>query len=425
MVVLGSMALDEGARAEARELLTAADFYFPAHRTIFDAFADLDADGAAVDLVLLLECLKSRGQAEAVGGGAYLAELVESTPSAANAGHYAQIVRDKAALRAIIAACTAARRDGLAGDVDAGQLAGRLQRTLYDLARRADRRPVTLAEAEQEALSHAEAVYMGDVPPGLLVGYQGIDKALGGIQPGDLVILAAGTGCGKTSLACNILEHVAAGGGSGLLVSREMGARELGKRFLQARSGVPGQRIKLAAGLRADDWTELHQARGASADYKVAVDTRSADVAGVALEARTWANHWGGPLALIVVDYLQLLTPPGDVAREHTARKVGENARRLKLLAAELGTPILLLSQLNRESARDGRPPRLHQLRESGEIEQHADAVLLLHRPETEEDGAGDTWAKVAKARDAMQTPWEGAGAIRLVWQPEITRFDG
>lgn len=424
-VTLGAMALDTTARNVAAEILDATDFYMPKHRILFTAIIDLAASGD-VDLVLLSAALKQRGELEKIGGNDYLFELVEGTPSTANARHYAQLVKDKARLRRLIALCCEAERASYAGLATADELGGKLLQDLYGLATKQDNATMTLAAAEGEALAHAEAVHTGNIPPGLMAGYAALDKPIGGFQPGELIVLAAGTGVGKTALACNISEHIAADGGPVLYVTREMGPRELGKRFLQARSGVAGQRIKLGD-LDTDAWTALHEARAASEPYAVTLDTRSGTVAAIAMRARACAAGYGRPLALIVVDYLQLLSPPADVAREHSARKVGEIARRLKLLAVDLGTPILLLSQLNRESARDGRPPKLHQLRESGEIEQHSDVVILLHRPD---EGDGDTgiapqvWAQVAKARDGMTTPWEGPGQVRLTWRAEITRFD-
>ena len=207
-----------------------------------------------------------------------------------------------------------------------------------------------------------------------------------------------------------------------------MPAGALGKRFLQSRAKVHAQKLKFAKNLTTDDWQAIQRAIAELSPFKVAIDTRSSHVADIAVTARRMASKWGGPLSLIVVDYLQLMDCMGGHGRGTSfARAVGHFAWGLKQLAMDLGTPVLVLSQLNREGAKKDRPPSKHDLKESGDIENHANVVLLLYRlPDSSADFQGEetVWCRVAKARDGLTTPWEGTGALRLLWRGGFTRFD-
>jgi len=367
------------------------------------------------------------GTLERAGGQNGLIALIEGTPTTANAEHYARIVREKSIARRLIALCadtTAKAHDG--PDSIARLLAEHTSRA-YDLAPKdGQAQAVSLAEALDDAMAHAARVRDGTEPPGLMTGFAAVDRAMGGFAPGDLVTLAGDTSSGKTALAGCIAANIAQAGGRVLIVSREMQARELAKRLLQSAARVHGQRIRFARGLHEEDWRELGAAAEALRGLSIAIDTRSGTVADIALEAGKWSATWGGPLSLIVVDYLQLMKIEA-AKGENRAGAVGRFAWGLKGLAMDLSTPILMLSQLNRAGVIQGRPPNKHDLKESGDLENHSNAVLLLHRPaDARPDPFGKfaVWCKVDKARDALVTPWTGPGAVRLAWQPAYTRFD-
>jgi len=384
--VLGSLLRDNGVIAEVHLLLEASDFYLDAHQKIFAAILGVHEPGARpVDLVLLHEELNRRGHLEDAGRGAYLAQLWDAAPTAANAVYYARIVRDKAVVRRLMHAATEVLRDA------------------YDAAARPEE---LLAAAEQKILSVAQAGALGQTytldatlpvilaridarqrcasgVSGLPTGFSSLDELTAGWQPSELIVLGARPSVGKTSLALEFLGRVWSQPHAVFLASIEQSRLELTERLLARQARVNGQDVRRGL-LSNQQMDQLFQGSQALYGLPFHIDDAHAQTVSRigALARRLHRKH---ALALVCVDYLQLVTPENP--KEPRRDQVGMVARRLKALARELDVPVLALAQLNRESEnRVDRKPRLSDLRESGEIEQHADLVMLLHRDDDRPD---------------------------------------
>jgi len=428
--VLGSMFLDQTVIPDVREHVRAVDFYRPAHQVIFNTLCDMAGSSAMIDLVLLKDELAKRKKLDAIGGIDYLSAIAEGVPSSANAVYYAKIVKGKSDLRMLIQIGQRLTNESYAQKEDANELILNYQQRLYEIGQDGkleSSQSMSAGDAANAAIDRAEKVSNGKLKPGLMTGFANIDTPLGGIQKGDLVTLAAGTGFGKSSLALIISSTVAKAGGAVLYVSAEMAAMELGHRLIAQQSGIDSSRIK-AGNISKEEWTEIELAASKIDSWNFELWGNTASVSEIASKARQLATKWQKPLSLVIVDYLQLMKPTeGDTK----AQQIGNIAWGLKQLAMDLNTPVLMLSQLNREGAREALPS-IHSLKESGDIENHSNVVLLLHRPEKLErdtDGALIYWAKIAKARDGRVTPWpsngnEVNGAIKLRFKPSILRFE-
>ena len=425
MCVLGAMMLRKENIPAVCEFVAAEDFYFPRHSTLFRAMCGMFDRQHPIDLVTLRAEMERQGLLQEVGGYDYLCSLADGTPNTGNMEYYAKTVREKAGRRRLIT---------LAQDIDEraysvkdfAQLQDDVQSQVYKLGQgRASVGVVSAGEAVEQAIRHAEKVQSGEIKPGLMTGFAPVDDATGGLQSGDLVTLAAATGVGKSALAMSIAQNVAREGGSVLYVSAEMESREMGKRLLQSQSGVPGQKIRYAKQLTDEDWTQLQMAAGQLASLGINLLCRSATVAEIVLRARELASRTQHPLSLIVVDYLQLMR---HTTGETRAQQVGGIAWGLKQAAMDLGTPILMLSQFDRAGVKQiDVTPTMHNLKESGDIENHSNTIILLHQPANLvwDGDSMSVWCRIAKARDGMVTPWEGLGAVRLWFKPSITRFVG
>ena len=425
--VIGGLLLDNPAFDHAADLITDSDFYRHEHRLIYAAIRVLIQAGKPADVVTVFEHLQSRGKAEEAGGLKYLNDLAQCVPSASNMGRYAEIVRERSILRKLIAAgdeiATAALNHG-GGDVErilqnaeamilsVGEVGTRAKRThtLQALA-------LELADDVQAAADNPHAI------PGLRTGYTELDQLTGGLKPGELVVLAGRPAMGKTALAMNIVEHVAAKENRAALVfSMEMGAKELTRRLASSVARVPAPR--LASGkLLSDEWHRFAEAIEAMSKMQLEIDTTGGLAIGeLRAKARRMARSSGGGVGLVVVDYIQLVSGSG-AKSENRATELGEVSRGLKALAMELNCPVIALAQLNRgvESRSDKRP-MMSELRESGAIEQDADVIALIYRDEyytkeaCKEPGVAEV--NLAKQRNGP------TGTVKLAFKKELTRFE-
>jgi len=436
---LGAALLD-GAEAVVSLGLDASDFYAPAHAELWAVLVEMVRNGQGIDLVTVAGELLRRGLLGKIGrdgtdagGRDYLADLCET--GGLQAATYAEAVREAARRRRLIqTGRRLADRAAAPGQDTAAAIAADALADVADVGERGRRGAavVSASDAVADALAHADAVARGDVPPGLLTGFRGIDLATGGLQPGDLWIVGAGTSVGKTAFALAVAAHAARAGEPVLFTSVEMTARQIAFRLLAMVSGV--ERGRLATG-NLDEYEDGARAAAQReiASWPLDILAKAARVSEIRVRAGLTATR-RGRLGLLVADYLQLLPPEGGDTR---AQQVGAIAWGLKLLAMDLACPVLLLSQLNRaglNAADDARPPSLTALKESGDVENHANAVLLLHNPaDPVPDTAGATpiWCRVAKARDGLVTPWPAPrgqaavpGAITLRFRPELVRFE-
>jgi replicative DNA helicase len=433
VVTLGSMILSPEAIAKAREIVTAEDFYRPAHGMIFAAILELADSGSPVDLVTLPSLMEDKAQLKPIGGIDYLDKVLEGTPSAANAEYYAKIVRDKAARREVISLAIKAQDTAYEDQrLPVTEIVGQTQDALHNLGRRLVdvSSECDLSAASGEIMKRLEDAFMNgmEVSAGISTGFDRFDKSFGGLRKGHLITLAGATGSGKSTLALNIASNVADQGHSVLYVSAEMTCQELATRLLQSRAGVWGSRM-IDGKLTPDDWNRLTEADGVCRKHKIYLCGRALDLAGIAQKARDCRTRWYQDIGLIVIDYLGIMRMPH--AREMRERFTLMTGG-LKRLAMMLDCPIMMLSQLNRDGVRDGKPPSLYSLKESGSIENDSNEVILLHCPQpnqilTEQGGKQyvSVWASVAKARDGETTKWKSQSddGIVLAWTPGQTLF--
>lgn len=414
--VLGGLMLRAHAWDQVSDLLSAGSFFRADHRLIWQAMADIRP--AEFDAVTLGEWFESRGKLDLVRDGAYLIELSATTPSAANIVAYAEIVAEKAKLRALIDAAhdlieAANSPDGRS----AVELIGVAQSRIGGLL---DNEPCDL-EAVAPVMARvfdrlgARASSDGGIS-GLTTGNQELDELLGGLQPGQMIVLAARPKMGKTTKAVNIVEHVALRLHKPVAVfTFEMQPEELGDRMLANQGGISGTRIRTGK-LDDIDWANAVDAtRRLSAAPIFVSRPKKARVEHVCAQIRRM--HARNPLGLVVIDYLQLMHVHGD----NRAAGIGDITMALKLTASELGLPILLLSQLNRKlEERTDKRPIVADLRDSGSIEQDADAVIFIYRDEIYNPGS--RWEGTAELIVAIQR--NGApGMVRELYQPEYFRF--
>jgi len=410
--VIGSLLHAPAKCDDVASIVRAEDFYADANRKLFAHLLAMHEAGGRIDLLLLRERLKRLGDLEAVGGVAYLAEVAQSVPYAANWAYYARIVARLARLRAMIHAGTEILRAAydLAADPDAVIDAAEASLSAVRLsAEGAD--PVPVAEAAIAASDHIDRIHERQGGVGVPTGIPDLDADQGGLFPGELTILAARPGVGKTSFALQVAAHNAAAGRLVYFASLEMSASELATRLACGDSGVSNRRIRTGR-LDRGDMRALSEAMAKQSTMRLDIHDRPRlTVAEIRRQIRRRKRKG---LALAVVDYLQLVSPADRrVPRE---QQVATIVRTLKETAREYDLPIVCLCQLNRQADAD-EIPRLSQLRESGAIEQDADVVLFLSRREPTEREPHNAILAIAKNRNGE------TGPRKLMWDGPTTRF--
>ena len=378
--VLGGMLISRAVIDDCMALVRAGDFYRPAHELIFDAIAGLHLAGEPVDAITVTDELAKRGALGRAGGPAYLHDLVARVPVAANAVYYAGIVAGHATRRYLgLAATEIARIAREAAEPDEAVERSRAAVDHVADARRRDNGPTSAAHDVIEALEALEAD-----DPGLATPWADLTEVLGGWRPGALYVVGARPGVGKSLIGIGAALDCARRGRRAHIASLEMSRKEIYHRMLANVGSVDMTRMKNRR-LRDDDWKRLAEAGKHIAELPITVsDAATQTVVDIRAQARDLTRH--GQIGLIVVDYLQLMQSPGRVESRQT--EVASYSRGLKLLAKELEVPVIALSQLNRGSeGRADRRPSMSDLRESGALEQDADAVILLHRDPDEDPG--------------------------------------
>ena len=422
--VLGSILLLPILCDDVALILRPEDFYDDANRTIYTHLREMHDAGRRIDMTLLFERLKTSGHFELVGGAAYLAEVLQSVPTAANGTHYAEIVKNKATLRALIHSSTEILRDAYDGTTEAREMLSMAEQKIFAiLDDRGAGELATIRDVLQEAMVRIDARMKHEhTIGGIETGFRDFDSLTGGLHDSELVILAARPSMGKTALALNIAEHVSLQLQTGVLfVSLEMSSIELADRMLCSSAEVNGQRLRNGTISNEDRRKLVEKAAEMSSSPLFVDDSPSRTITEIAASARRLKRKSG--LGLVVIDYLQLIEP--DNARDPRQEQVAKIARRLKGLARELKVPVLCLAQLNRqaEASRDNKP-RLSHLRESGAIEQDADVVMFIHREEYYQTNDEDR-AKVAGQAELIIAKQRNGpiGDIKLSWVRDFTRF--
>jgi replicative DNA helicase len=418
--VLGSMLRDNAVIGDLVLVVRAENFYSDAHQKIFQAISDLYVKNHPVDLVVLAEELKQRGQIEDVGGYRYLAELWEATPTAANAVYHARIVRDRAQVRNLIHATTDILRDAYDQVQPADDLVEAAERRIMEIAQAGIiGQTYTLAEALHTAFVRIDAVHSGDTKSSVLqTGFTDLDEITAGLHANELVIVAARPSVGKTSFALGLVRNIVMGGKDAVFfVSLEQSRVELAERLLCSQARVDSHRLRKGT-LGGDDFDRLIEAHGLLKGARLFIDDSPAQsMLRIAANARRLKLRQD--IKLVVIDYLQLIEP--DNRRDPRQEQVAQISRRLKFLAKELDIPVIALAQVNRASEdRQDHRPRLADLRESGSIEQDADTVLILHRPDRYEPGQHEGMIEVIVAKQRNGP----TGEVTLAYLKQFMRYE-
>src|SRR3954447_12086329 len=426
--VLGSMLISPRETiAECVEKINETYFYVPAHQTIYSYLVELWNTGQGIDLITFTQVLRDRNVLDAVGGAAFVTSLFTFVPTAANVLYYLEIVREKYILREIIAACTESVRRSYEEQDEVNNLLDEVEQKIFAVGEDRFRGQMPgMKEQVMGALESIEKLWerRGGIT-GISTGFVELDRMTNGLHEAEMIVIAARPSMGKTALAMNIAEHVAISGKLPVAVfSLEMSSQQLVQRLLCSRARVNLQKVR--EGFLAErDFPSLTAAASKLAEAEIYID----DSAGLSiLELRAKARRLKAQknIQLIVIDYLQLLKSTTRRAQDNRQLEISEISAGIKGLAKELKVPIIVLAQLNRQpEARSGGKPRLSDLRESGSIEQDADLVGLLVRPEIYEEDedaraekAGEAELIIAKQRNGP------VGEVPLTFLKEFTRFE-
>ncbi|MGD0075855.1 MAG: replicative DNA helicase [Candidatus Binataceae bacterium] len=384
--VLGAILLENEAINQTLEILTADDFYREAHRVLFRAMADLSDHNQPVDAITLTDALRAKGKLEEVGGPAYIAELAMRVPTAANVAHYARIVREKAVLRSLASVATEIASAAYDGQPNVDEFLDEAEHRVFEISERRIKPSFhSMQELTRDSLKLIEKLYeRKELVTGVPTGFTDLDRITAGLQPSDLIIIAARPSMGKTALALNIAAYAATEAEPRIGVaffSLEMSKEQLVLRLLCSEARVDSAKAR-AGYLGERDFPKLAQAAARLSEAPMFIDD-SSDISPIVLKAkcRRLMRERDNNLGLVVVDYLQLMrsSRPGE-SRE---KEISEISRSLKAMAKELKVPVIALSQLNRQvETRPDRRPLLADLRESGAIEQDADVIAFIYRDE-------------------------------------------
>ncbi|MEZ5373156.1 MAG: replicative DNA helicase [Microthrixaceae bacterium] len=421
--LLGAMMLSPAAIGEAIQRLDASDFYQPSHSHVFDAIAGLYAAGSPVDSVLVADQLSRNGLLDAIGGPGTLIELQGSAAAVSNAAHYAKVVEENALLRRLIATASEISELGFQPADDVAATMDTAESLIYRVAqRRVTDTLVPLRDLLGDTLDRFEQMYeQAGAVTGTPTGFTDLDTKLYGLQPGALIVMGARPAMGKTALALAIARNAALSAGkSAVYFSLEMSHLELTQRLVSMDARVDSSHLRNGK-VSDSDWNRITRSLGRLGDADLWIDDNAnLTVMELRAKARRLKSELGGSLGLIVVDYLQLMSGPGRAENRQT--EIAEISRGLKVLAREIDTPVLALSQLSRSlEQRADKRPMLSDLRESGSIEQDADVVLFLYRDEVynpDTPDAGLAELNISKHRAGP------TGTCRLVFLPHHTLFE-
>jgi replicative DNA helicase len=417
---LGGMLLSQEAVAEVFEVVSGADFYAPKHELIYNAVLSLFGKGEPTDVIAVTDELNKSGSLVKAGGADYLHSLTSYVPTAANASYYAKIVSDKAILRRLIDAGTRIAQSGYESQGEVEDLVNQAQAEVYRVSSLSSREDyVGLSDSIEAAIREIEtAQKRGGEMTGVPTGFTDLDAYTHGLHPGQLVIVAARPAVGKSTFALDVARNAAIKHNQAtIFFSLEMGRAEIAMRMLSAESSIYLQYMRKGT-VSEGDWTKLAAVRGRINDAPLYIDD-SPNMSLVEIRAKCRRLSQQVDLKMVVIDYIQLMSSGKKV--ESRQQEVSEFSRALKLLAKELGLPVVALSQLNRqaEQAKDKRPELSH-LRESGSLEQDADVVILLHREgiyEKDHPRAGEADLILAKQRNGP------TGTVTVAFHGQYSRF--
>ena len=420
--VLGSMILHSPAIDIVVQILTSNQFYRPAHQLIYDVLVNMKDQRQEIDLVTLREELARRNQLEQIGNVDYLVQLVEGTPSAANAEFYANIVRSKAMLRQLIVAGTDIVRDAYESSEDSSDVVEKAEQRVFEIASAGiGQQAVALKGLLQQTFEQLQE-QDGQPITGLATGFQQLDEITSGFQNGEMAILAGRPSMGKTSLLLNLAEYMAVIDGRPIaLFSLEMSKTQVAQRLLASHSHFDLRQMRRGM-ISSEDWTRLQLSAGDLEQAPIYIDD-SAELTILQLRAKARRLKAAFDIQCVFVDYLQLMSYAGRA--DSRQQQITEISRGIKALARELNIPVIAAAQLNRGPAdRETHRPRMSDLRESGSIEQDADVIMLLHCEDYYHRGQPSyvptevTELIIAKQRNGP------TGIVRMVFLPKCTKFE-
>ncbi|HVL68888.1 MAG TPA: replicative DNA helicase [Vicinamibacterales bacterium] len=424
--VLGAILIHNEAFNHAAELIDAKDFFRNAHARIFEKMVALSERGSAIDLITVKEELTKSGELEDIGGPAYIASLVDGVPRTANVEYYARIVKEKATLRNLIRSANKILVEAYEAEQEPDVILDEAERQIFSIAEDRIRAGfVPLRDLVHTSFSAIEKLqqHKGMVT-GVPTGFVDLDEMTSGLQPSDLVLVAARPSMGKTSFVLNIAQHI--GTATGMTVgifSLEMSKEQLFMRMLTSEARIDAHRFRTGF-LSEKDYGRLSHALGTLAEAKVFIDdTASLGVLEMRAKARRLKAEHG--LNLIVIDYIQLMQGRGRF--ESRQAEIASISRSLKGLAKELNVPIVALSQLSRASeTRSDHRPQLSDLRESGALEQDADVVMFIYRAEQYRDADGNPNTEEAGTAEIIIGKQRNGpiGTVKLAFIKEFTRFE-
>jgi replicative DNA helicase len=431
--VLGGLLIDNSAWDRAGDLLTDSDFYRHEHQLIYAAIGGLINNSKPADVITVFEQLQGLGKAETCGGLVYLNALAQSVPSAANLRRYAEIVRERAVLRKLIAAsdeiATAAFNPQ---GRPVPQILDEAESKIFKIGEEGSRSRqgfISMDTLVVQLIDRVNELHENGAEEvtGVRTGFYDMDKMTAGLQPGDLIVLAARPSMGKTAFALNIAENVAVNEGLPVVVfSMEMGAAQLALRMVGSLGRIDQGHLRTGK-LQDDEWGRLSEAVEKLGKAAVFIDEGSAlSPSELRARARRQARQCG-QLGLIVVDYLQLMSGSGGGSEENRATVIGEISRGLKSLAKELKCPVIALSQLNRSvETRTDKRPMMSDLRESGAIEQDADVIMFIYRDDYYNKADGPTPSKEPGVAEIIIGKQRNGptGTVKLAFLKPLTKFE-
>jgi replicative DNA helicase len=420
--LLGALMLNQNAMYEVADLVGVDSFYAGKHRTIFDAMLSLYAKGEPIDVVTLSGKLKERKLLTEIGGAGYLSELVGAAASPGSARHYAQSVQTKFVLRSLIDAAAKIGELGFEEDRDVEVILDEAQSAVFSVTQTPMLRSFSAIKDElAEAWERLESLQKhGGSMRGIPTGFPQLDNLLAGFQKSDLIILAARPSMGKTALALDIARQTATKHGTAVgIFSLEMSSQQLVDRMLAAQAGVNAWRLRTGKIKGEDEFERLQAGMGVLAEAPIYIDDKASTTV-LAMRSVARRLKMEKNLGLVIVDYLQLITPASSRGNDNLVQQVTEISRSLKGMARELEVPVLALSQLSRAVEQRRGRPRLSDLRDSGSIEQDADVVMFIHR----EDKMSDNTERPGIAEILIEKHRNGpVGKIELRFDEEKTTF--
>ncbi|HEV7391637.1 MAG TPA: replicative DNA helicase [Burkholderiales bacterium] len=427
--VLGGLLLDNAAWDRIADIINEADFYRSDHRAIFRHIAQLIEENKPADALTVAENLDRSGKLNDVGGQAYIGSLALNTPSAANIRRYAEIVRERSIMRNLAAIGTEIADSAYTpSGKDASLLIDEAEAKIFQIAEarsKARQGFIKIDPLLTETVERIDMLYSRENKSeviGVSTGFVDLDRMTSGLQPGELIIVAGRPSMGKTTLVMNMAEHVTLAEKKSVAVfSMEMSGPQLAMRMIGSVGRVDQHELRTGT-FKEDDWSKLVDAVGKLNEAQMYIDdTAGLNVLEVRSRARRLHRQCGG-LAMVVIDYLQLMSGTGRGGQENRATEIAEISRSLKSLAKELKVPVIALSQLNRSvDARQDKRPMMSDLRESGAIEQDADLILFIYRDEVynpDSPRKGISEIIIAKQRNGP------VGKIDLTFLGKFTRFE-